>query len=182
MARGKVRTPKFRFVMNTCGSKLLIPDLGPHGIELEINEKVDLTEEFSIEEINKSHGLYSACKKSKATDEMGNKVPWLTCFKTKQEMVACRTESPTPILNVDDEGTLHIKEGHRAKESFEAEPNVFDDKLVEEDEKDKRLEERAYEKAGRPKKKRRTRKDKFNATKNKSRKGKDEEHPWQKDE
>lgn len=174
MARGKVRTPKFRFVMNTCGTKLLISDLGPHGIELDINEKLDLMEEFSIEEINKSHGLYSACNKIKATNEMGSKVPWLTCFKTKVEMMACKTLSPTPILNVDEEGTLHIKEGHRAKESFEAEPNVFDDKLIEEDEKEKRLEDRAYERAGRPKKKRRSRKDKYNATKNKSRKEKDE--------
>jgi len=171
--REEVRLPKFRFVMNTSGTKLLIPDLGPHGVEFEINEKVDLTEEFSVEEINKSHGLYSACKKSKATDADGKKVPWLTEFKTKEEMDAFTYKSPEPIVNIDDEGSIKLAKGYKPGDSFEAAPTVFDDKLAEEDKKDERLEQRALQQAGRLGKKRKTRADHY-AEKNKKQESEEE--------
>lgn len=114
------KRPRVRFVANTSGGLLIIPDLRSagqdgEGLALQPGEKIDLLQLFEAREINKSVGLVRAMKKTSTNNNLSLLVE---------------------IESLDDplpEGAIvkPLVEKHKPGDRFEDEPNEYDDKLAE---------------------------------------------------
>lgn len=146
MPTSKVET-RFRFVQNTSGTRLDLPDLGRHGTVLERDERVDLLERFTPAQINRSDALQRAVNVLFNIDTTGKKVPWLTTFVNKQEMIRSKFKSEEPIQSIDGEGRKTLRHDVVPGQVMRADPHIFDDKLDEQEEKERKQEDKARAKA-----------------------------------
>lgn len=108
------KRPKARFVANTSGGLLVIPDLGD-GFWMEAGEKADLLQYFTPQEINKSRGVDNAFNTTSDTTGL----PQLVRLTSMNDQLP--------------EGAIVIPEGEREdhRSTYEASRNEFDDKLEE---------------------------------------------------
>lgn len=113
------KQPRFRFIANTSGGLLSIPDLRsdsePEGIAFEAGEKADLLEFFTVEEINRARSLKRLIQDTSPTSGL----PYL--------MVLESLDDPLPEGAVVKPMIDSLKPG----DSVAAPENVFDDKLDE---------------------------------------------------
>lgn len=123
--------PRFRYVANTSGGILCIPDLRnevePEGIGLEAGEKIDLLTMFTPQQINRSRGLQNSVKK--ISDQSG--LPLITVLES--------LDDPLP------EGTFikPLAETVTPGTRLQADDNIFDDKLDHAYEKEEEQAEKA---------------------------------------
>lgn len=125
--------PRFRYIANTSGGILCIPDLQnevePEGIAFKAGEKVDLLSMFTPQQINRSRGLQGSV--TKISEQSG--LPMITILTGLDDLLPDGAIIQ-PLAEKVAPGT-----------TMQAEDNVFDEKLDRTYEKE---EERAEKQRG----------------------------------
>ena len=123
--------PRYRFIANTSGGPLLIPDLNHPGEEkgggLAMGEKVDLLMLFSPKEINRSAGLKNSVTKISET----NGLPMITVLSSLEDELPKDT-FVKPLSETLEPGT-----------TIQAPENPFDEKIDLAYEKEEKQAEKA---------------------------------------
>lgn len=97
MPIGIVEVGTVQYVQNTSGAQLTIPDLGPKGCYLDVDEAVDLLAFFTAEEIKKSRDLARGIKSGalQQIDSLKDK----KLVKTKFKWEGLPTSMETPAVD-----------------------------------------------------------------------------------